>query len=93
MSVEVEDEVEASRAPLITHLTELRDRLVKALIAFGVCVIGCFVFASHIYDFLTAPLVEAMTSRDLAPRLIFTSPQEKFFTDMRLSLFGGFSLY
>lgn len=84
------DEVEASRAPLIEHLTELRDRLIKALIALAVCVIICFVFASDIYDLLTAPLVDAMTSRELSPRLIFTSPQEKFFTDMKLSLFGGF---
>ena len=93
MSVDADDdEIEASRAPLISHLTELRDRLIKALIGLAVCVIGCFIFASYIYDFLTAPLVEAMTSRDLTPRLIFTSPQEKFFTDMRLSLFGGFCI-
>lgn len=92
MSVEAEDEIESSRAPLISHLAELRDRLIKSLIALGICVIGCFIFASYIYDFLTAPLVDAMTSRELSPRLIFTSPQEKFFTDMRLSLFGGFCL-
>ena len=87
-----DDDIEASRAPLIEHLTELRDRLVRALIAFGVCVIGCFVFASDIYDLLTAPLVDAMSSREMTPQLIFTSPQEKFFTDMKLSLFGGFTI-
>ena len=77
---------------MISHLAELRDRLIKSLVALGICVIGCFIFASYIYDFLTAPLVDAMTTRDLTPHLIFTSPQEKFFTDMRLSLFGGFCL-
>ena len=86
------DEIEASRAPLIEHLTELRDRLIKALIAFALCIVVCFVFAAEIYDVLTGPLVDAMNGRDLNPRLIFTSPQEKFFTDMKLSLFGGFCI-
>jgi sec-independent protein translocase protein TatC len=85
-----EDDVESSRAPLIAHLTELRDRLIKALIALAICVIGCFIFASDIYDILTAPLRSALLERDLEPVLIFTALQEKFFTDMKLSLFGGF---
>jgi sec-independent protein translocase protein TatC len=85
-----EDQIEESRAPLITHLTELRDRLIKALIALAVCVIGCFFFATEIYDFLTAPLRSALDARGLETRLIYTALQEKFFTDMRLSLFGGF---
>ncbi|MDC3348303.1 twin-arginine translocase subunit TatC [Paracoccaceae bacterium] len=90
MSVEAEDEVEASRAPLIAHLTELRDRLIKALAALIVCVIVCFVFATELYDILTSPLRDALVARGLETKLIYTGLQEKFFTDMRLSLFGGF---
>ena len=91
MSVEAEDdEIEASRAPLIAHLTELRDRLIKALAALIVCVIVCFIFATELYDILTAPLRDALIARGLETRLIYTGLQEKFFTDMRLSLFGGF---
>lgn len=85
-----EDEVEASRAPLIAHLTELRDRLIKALIAFSICVIGCFFFATELFDVLAAPLHNALEARGLETRLIYTALQEKFFTDMRLALFGGF---
>lgn len=85
-----EEDIEASRAPLIAHLTELRDRLIKALIALGVCVIACFIFATEIYDILTAPLRGALLERGMEPVLIFTALQEKFFTDMKLSLFGGF---
>lgn len=85
-----DDEIEASRAPLIAHLTELRDRLIKALIALALCVIVCFVFATEIYDFLTAPLHGALSDRGLETKLIYTALQEKFFTDMKLSLFGGF---
>lgn len=85
-----EDEVDASRAPLIAHLTELRDRLIKALIVFAVCVIVCFFFATQLFDILAAPLSHAMQERGLELKLIYTALQEKFFTDMRLSLFGGF---
>ena len=38
----IPDEVEASRAPLLEHLNELRSRLMKALIAFVIATIGCF---------------------------------------------------
>lgn len=86
---EPDDEIEASRAPLIAHLTELRDRLIKALLVFGVSVIVCFFFATQLFDILAAPLRDALTSRGLESRLIYTALQEKFFTDMRLSLFGG----
>lgn len=85
-----DDEVEASRAPLIEHLTELRDRLIKALIALSICVIACFFFATELFDILAAPLRHALEARGLETRLIYTALQEKFFTDMRLSLFGGF---
>lgn len=36
---EDEDEIEQSKAPLLDHLIELRSRLIKALIAFGLCFI------------------------------------------------------
>lgn len=84
------DEVEASRAPLIEHLTELRDRLIKSLIAFGICVTVCFIFATDLFDILARPLNIALTDRGMTPKLIFTALQEKFFTDMKLALFGGF---
>ncbi len=87
-----DDEVEASRAPLIEHLTELRDRLIKALIGLAICVVLCFFFATDLFDILTRPLRIAMVDRGLETKLIYTALQEKFFTDMKLSLFGGFFL-
>jgi hypothetical protein len=44
------DEVEASRAPLLDHLIELRQRLVRAIIAVFVAFIVCFFFAKQIYN-------------------------------------------
>lgn len=83
-------EMEASRAPLIAHLTELRDRLIKSLIGLAICVIGCFFFATELFDLLAEPLNGALAARGLETKLIFTALHEKFFTDMRLALFGGF---
>lgn len=50
-----EAEIEASRAPLMDHLIELRKRLVICVIAFVAAFILCFAFAGHLYLFLVKP--------------------------------------
>ncbi|MEM6439334.1 MAG: twin-arginine translocase subunit TatC [Pseudomonadota bacterium] len=92
MSAAEEDEIDASKAPLIEHLAELRSRLIWSLWGLGACMIFCFVFAKHIFDLLTDPLRGALLDRGMEPMLIYTALHEKFFTDLRLSLFGGFFL-
>ena len=87
-----EDDIEASRAPLIAHLTELRSRLIWSLWGFAGTTIFCFIFARQIFDILTGPLRGALLDRGMEPRLIYTALQEKFFTDLRLAVFGGFFL-
>jgi sec-independent protein translocase protein TatC len=83
-----EDEVEASRAPLLTHLMELRTRLIWALVAVFVAFVACFFFAQHIYNILVMPYEWAAGSgRDI--RLIYTAPQEFFITQLKLALFGA----
>ncbi len=86
------DEVEASKAPLIEHLIELRSRLIKALIGFGLAALICYFFAQEIYDFLTAPLRDRLLARGQDPRLIYTQLYETFFVHLRIGVFGGFFL-
>jgi sec-independent protein translocase protein TatC len=81
------DEVEASRAPLIEHLIELRTRLIRSLIAIFIAFIGCFFFARHIYNVLVLPYEWAAGNETV--RLIYTAPQEFFLTQMKLALFGA----
>jgi sec-independent protein translocase protein TatC len=82
------DEVEASRAPLLTHLVELRSRLIKALIAVFIAFVVCFFFAEKIYNILIIPYEWAAgPSRDI--RMIFTAPQEYFITQLKVALFGA----
>ena len=52
-----EAEIEASRAPLMDHLIELRGRLLICVVAFIVAFIGCFAFSEKLYLFLVQPYV------------------------------------
>lgn len=83
------DEVEASRAPLLEHLIELRQRLIRAIIAVLVAFVVCFIFAKQIYNILLIPYVWAASAHGDVPRLIYTAPQEYFITQMKVALFGA----
>ncbi|MFG1402402.1 twin-arginine translocase subunit TatC [Xanthobacter sediminis] len=83
-----EDDIEASKAPLIEHLIELRARLIKSLIGFLVAFFVCFTFAKQIYNILLWPYEFAS---GFAPgiKLIYTAPQEFLFTQIKLGMFGA----
>lgn len=54
-----EAEIEASRAPLMDHLIELRGRLVVCVVAFVLGFILCFAFSEPLYIFLVKPFAAA----------------------------------
>lgn len=85
---EGQDEIEASRAPLIEHLVELRSRIIKSLLAFIALTIASFSVSRYIYNILTWPYVWAAGGPEKAP-LIYTHPLELFFVQLKLALFGG----
>jgi sec-independent protein translocase protein TatC len=82
-----QDEIDASRAPLIEHLIELRQRLIYAAVAFVVTFLLCFTVARHIYDILVWPYVWASGSDHV--RLIATHFLEQIFTQLKLAMFGA----
>ncbi|HZY50224.1 MAG TPA: twin-arginine translocase subunit TatC [Devosia sp.] len=82
-----DDELKGSEAPLLDHLIELRKRLIYSLIAVVVFFLACFAFAKQIYDLLLLPFRWAGGSN-----MIFTAPQELFFTYMNVALFGAIFL-
>ncbi len=88
-----EDEaaLDASRAPLMAHLIELRRRLIWALISFGICFAGCFAISRPILDFLTLPLHHALRGQ-VNDHLIYTALTEVFFTQVKIAMFGGICL-
>src|SRR3984893_3639475 len=81
------EDIEASKAPLMDHLIELRSRLIKALLAFGIAFIFCFFFAKQIYNVLVWPFVWVAGAEN--SKFIYTALLEYFITQLKLALFGA----
>ena len=86
------DDIDQSSAPLIEHLAELRNRLIKSVVAFAICMILSFTIATQIFNFLANPIVNILKLNGQATDLIFTGLQQGFMVNIRISLFGGFIL-
>ena len=92
ISEEEEDAIEASKAPLLDHLIELRARLIKALIAFALAFLLCFFIATDIYLLLMQPFIDAVIEAGKPieeARMQFTGALEFFFTKLKLAAFGA----
>jgi sec-independent protein translocase protein TatC len=83
-----EAHIEASRAPLLDHLVELRRRLMWSLFGFVVAFVACYFFAEEIYAFLTQPLAAALEGQP-GRRMIYTALYETFFTYLKVAAFGA----
>ncbi|HEY7231536.1 MAG TPA: twin-arginine translocase subunit TatC [Pseudolabrys sp.] len=81
------EDIEATKAPLMDHLIELRSRLIKALLAFGVMFGICFVFAKDIYNVLVWPFVWVAGPEN--SKFIYTALLEYFITQLKLAMFGA----
>ena len=81
------EDIEASKAPLMDHLIELRSRLIKALLAFGIAFIFCFFFAKQIYNVLVWPFVWVAGPEN--SKFIYTALLEYFLTQLKLAMFGA----
>src|ERR671935_522663 len=82
-----EKEIEATKAPLIEHLIELRARLIKALVAFGLALVFCFFFAKQIYNVLTWPYVWVAGPEN--SKFIYTGLLEYFVVQLKIAMFGA----
>src|SRR5512146_941968 len=81
------DDIESTKAPLMDHLIELRSRLIKALLAFGVMLVVCFFFAKQIYNVLVWPFV--LVAGPENSKFIYTALLEYFITQLKLAMFGA----
>lgn len=92
MSISEKDEIDKSAAPLMEHLIELRRRLMWSIGGFFVAFLFCFFFAKQLFNLLVIPFKWATQWAGLDPlkvELIYTAPQEFFFTQVKLAMFGG----
>jgi sec-independent protein translocase protein TatC len=86
-----QEEMDKSSAPLIEHLIELRTRLIWSIGGFFVAFLGCFFFAKQLFNLLVIPFKWAVSWAGLGDKveLIYTAPQEFFFTQIKIAMFGG----
>ena len=74
----------------VSHLTELRKRLINTLICLFSLFILCYLFSDYIYGFLVEPYANAVKDDGIERRLIFTALQETFLTYLKVSFFASF---
>lgn len=86
-SEDEEKAIEATKAPLMDHLIELRGRLIKAIAAFALAAIVCFFFAKQIYNVLTWPYVWVAGPEN--SKFIYTGLLEYFIVQLKLAMFGA----
>ena len=87
MVLNVKD-IDETQAPLLDHLIELRNRLLKCVIALAVAFAVCLYFADDIFGFLVRPLTSAFPPGE--GRLIYTKLYEAFFVQLKVALFAAF---
>ena len=90
-----DDDIDKSSAPLIEHLIELRSRLIWSIGGFFIAFLFCFFFAKQIFNLLVIPFQWATDWAGLDASkvdLIYTAPQEFFFTQIKIAMFGGLVL-
>jgi sec-independent protein translocase protein TatC len=75
-----------STQPLISHLIELRNRLMRAIVAVVVVFIGLIYFANDIYEFVSSPLIERLPE---GATMIATDVASPFFTPLKLTLIAS----
>jgi sec-independent protein translocase protein TatC len=81
------------RMPLMEHLTELRDRIIKVVIAVVLGMLVAFLFYEPIFDVLIEPYRDGNNNRSLSEgNLVATDPLEGFGVRMKLALYGGIFL-
>ena len=74
----------------ISHLVELRKRLINTLIFLFTLFIICYFFSEYIYGFLVEPYANAVKEDKIERRLIFTALQETFLTYFKVFFFSAF---
>lgn len=87
MVLQVKD-LDETQAPLLDHLIELRNRLMKAIVALSIAFCVCFYFADVIFGWLVRPLTEAFPPGE--GRLIYTKLYEAFFVEIKVAIFAAF---
>ncbi len=85
------DELDGTEQPFVTHLIELRDRLIRALIAIvvGFLILAVYPSPAGLYDWLATPLVQNLPK---GATMIATNPIAPFMVPIKVTMLAGFML-
>ena len=89
MSTDKEDELAGTEQPFVSHLIELRDRLIRVVIAVGIAfgVLCIWPGPAGMYDLLAAPLVATLPK---GTTLIATNVISPFLVPLKITLMAAF---
>src|SRR2546426_7486483 len=79
-----EEPEKLAEATLISHLLELRDRLIRAMVSVGLVLMPCVFYSNDIFTFIARPLIEKLPK---GTTLIATGVMSPFTTPFKLSFF------
>ena len=79
----------SEKSGFISHLVELRQRLINSFIFLFSFFVVCYFFSEDIYSFLVQPYADAVKDDNINRRLIFTALQETFLTYLKVSFFAA----
>ena len=74
---------------LVSHLLELRDRLLKAMLAVGICFVPCAMYMNQLFSFVAHPLIQKLPA---GATLIATSVVAPFTVPFKLALLAALGL-
>ena len=77
---------EETKQPFMSHLEELRKRLITCAITVGIGAVDSYIFAEQLFQILVTPLTRVMPEGD---RLIFTNLPEMFLTYLKTAVICG----
>jgi sec-independent protein translocase protein TatC len=80
---------EDEKQPFLSHLEELRSRLIKSAIAIGAGFVLCYLFAEELFNILISPLKDRLPEGN---GLIFTNLPEMFFVYLKTAFIAGILL-
>jgi len=90
MNDQSKPDLDDSKAPLIEHLIELRQRLLWSVAALTVAFLISIFFADQIFGILVQPLTDAFPAGE--GKLIYTKLYEAFFVEIKVAMFAAFFL-
>lgn len=89
MTDQEQQEHDPKEQPLVAHLVELRDRILRSLLVILIIFLALFAFANDIYQFVASPLTDIMPE---GTQMIATDVTSPFFAPFKLTLFTAFAL-